>query len=420
MMRGVMEITKGVQLHFIKSKKFKTNKIRVRFSSPISASTIAGRVLAASMLETANQVYPTSQKFRERLAALYGANYSTNLSKRGLMHYVDINLSFVKDTFLSRKNALTTDILDFLKTTIFSPLVENHAFDTKTFEIEKKNILNDLEAEIENHFYHAHRELDKLYYDAEEMQIPRVATIELLQKETAESSFQIFQDMLKKDQIDFFFIGDFNEIAIREIVEEFGFEGRKQAIRLNYQQEYSNILRENLEQKDVHQSILELAYHFSIQYGDAEHIPLVVLNGLLGGFAHSKLFTNIREKAGLAYTISSHFDIFSGMLRIYAGIDRKNRTKTFSLVNRQISDLKRGNFLEEELEHTKKMIKNSMILAQDRQNTLIERSYMSAILGSQFLSIDSWLEALEEVNREDIIQAASCLKLQAIYFMEGK
>ncbi len=415
-----MEITKGVRLHFIQSEKFKTNKIRVRFSAPMSKETVAGRVLTASMLETVNAVYPTSQAFRERLANLYGADYSTSLSRRGLVHYLDINLSFVRDKFLSRKNVLTDAMLDFLKASLFSPLVSQDAFDESAFEIEKKNILNDLEAEIENHFYHAHRELDKLFYEEEEMQMPRVGTIELIQKETAASSFAAFQEMLQENQIDFFFIGDFNEVAVREKIQSFNLAPRQQELQLVYQQEYSNVLREGLEQKDVHQSIIELAYHFPIQYGESEHLPLVVLNALLGGFAHSKLFVNLREKEGLAYTISSNFDIFSGMMRIYAGIDRSNRTRTVALINRQILDLKRGNFSQEELNQTKKMLRNSVLLAQDRQNTILERAYMASVLGNKFLSLEAWLEALEQVRKDDIIKAAGQLKLQAIYFMEGK
>ena len=415
-----MEIIKGVHLHFIQSEKFKTNKIKVRFSAPMSEKTIAGRVLTASMLETSNALYPTSQAFREKLANLYGANYSTSLSRRGLVHYLDINLSFVRDQFLSRKNMLADEMLDFLKASLFFPLSNGKAFDTKTFEIEKRNVLTDLEAEIENHFYHAHRELNNLFYDLPEMRIPRVATIDLVERETAETSFAAFQQMLNQDQIDFFFIGDFNEIAVREKIQEFQFSEREQPLQLSYQQNYSNITREKLEQRDVHQSIVELAYHFSSQYGDRSHLPLIVLNGLLGGFAHSKLFVNVREKESLAYTISSSFDIFSGLMRIYAGIDRANRTKTIALINRQILDLKRGHFTDEELEQTKNMLKNSILLAQDRQNTLIERAYMSSVLGKKFLSLEAWLKALEIVSKADLIEAAQQLKLQAIYFMEGK
>ena len=175
-----------------------------------------------------------------------------------------------------------------------------------------------------------------------------------------------------------------------------------------------------MERKDAHQSIVELGYHFSTQYGDKTHIPLIVLNGLLGGFAHSKLFVNVREKEGLAYTISSSIDIFSGMMRIYAGIDRKNRTKTVSLIYRQIADFKKGHFTDEALNQTKKMLRNAMLLSLDRQNTLIEQAYMASVLRKTFMPISVWLNALEAVSREDIIVAATQLRLQAIYFMEGK
>ncbi|ETJ25845.1 Peptidase M16 inactive protein, partial [human gut metagenome] len=110
---------------------------------PMSTDTIAGRVLVASMLETANEIYPTSQIFRERLATLYGANFSTGLSRRGLIHYVDLNISFVSDAFLSRKNTLTGEILDFLKDSLLKPLANEGAFNQAVFEIEKTNVLND-------------------------------------------------------------------------------------------------------------------------------------------------------------------------------------------------------------------------------------------------------------------------------------
>ena len=402
-----MELVSGVDLHFITSKKFKTNRIKMRFSAPMSTDTIAGRVLVASMLETANEVYPTSQIFRERLATLYGANFSTGLSRRGLIHYVDLNISFVSDAFLSRKNTLTGEILDFLKDSLLRPLANGGAFNQAVFE-------------IEDYFYHAHQELNKLFYTEKEMQTFRLATPDLVDKETPESSFAIFQKMLQNDKIDIFFMGDFNEIEVCEHMKTFGLQPRQLSLQLHYHQEFSNILKESLERKDAHQSIVELGYHFSTQYGDKTHIPLIVLNGLLGSFAHSKLFVNVREKEGLAYTISSSIDIFSGMMRIYAGIDRKNRTKTVSLIYRQIADLKKGRFTDEDLNQTKKMLRNTMLLSLDRQNTLIERAYMASVLQKRFMSIDVWLNALETVTREDIIVIAKQLRLQAVYFMEGK
>ena len=61
-----MELVPGIAVYFIQSKKFKTNKITVRFTAPLSLDSISSRMLSASMLETANQSYPTAQLFRKR------------------------------------------------------------------------------------------------------------------------------------------------------------------------------------------------------------------------------------------------------------------------------------------------------------------------------------------------------------------
>lgn len=415
-----MELVKGVNLHFLQSKKFKTNKIKVRFSSLLDENTVAARVLVACMMETANQKYPTSQLFREKLASLYGVELSTSVSKRGRVHYVDLNISFVRDDFLSKKNVLTDEVLDIIETIFFSPLVVEDHFDNDTFDVEKKNTISDLESEIEEPYYYAHGQLNQLFFEDETIGMSRLGKVDLVRQETAQSSLEQFHQMLQLDNIDFFFIGDFNEVAIVDRVNQFEFKPRDNHLSVNYQQPFTNVVREKLEQKQNQQSILELGYHFSTQYGESLHIPLVVLNGMLGAFSHSRLFQTIREKEGLAYTISSHFDIFTGFMRVFAGIDKESRTKVMTLIMRQLNDLKRGKFTDSELRLTKEMLVNTTLLAQDRQNTLIEREYLKTILGTKVLSLEEWLESINKVSREEIIETAKTINLQSVYFMEGK
>ena len=415
-----MELVKGVNLHFLQSKKFKTNKIKVRFSSLLDENTVAARVLVACMMETANQKYPTSQLFREKLASLYGVELSTSVSKRGRVHYVDLNISFVRDDFLSKKNVLTYEVLDIIETIFFSPLVVADYFDSDTFEVEKKNTIFDLESEIEEPYYYAHGQLNQLFFEDETIGMSRLGKVDLVRQETAQTSLSQFHQMLQFDNIDFFFIGDFNEVAIVDRVNSFEFKPRDNHLSVNYQQPFTNVVREKLEQKQNQQSILELGYHFSTQYGESLHIPLVVLNGMLGAFSHSRLFQTIREKEGLAYTISSHFDIFTGFMRVFAGIDKESRTKVMTLIMRQLNDLKRGKFTDSELRLTKEMLVNTTLLAQDRQNTLIEREYLKTILGTKVLSLEEWLESINKVSREEIIETAKTINLQSVYFMEGK
>ena len=415
-----MELVKGVNLHFLQSKKFKTNKIKVRFSSSLDENTVAARVLVACMMETANQKYPTSQLFREKLASLYGVELSTSVSKRGRVHYVNLNISFVRDDFLSKKNVLTDEVLDIIETIFFSPLVVEDHFDSDTFDVEKKNTISDLESEIEEPYYYAHGQLNQLFFEDETIGMSRLGKVDLVRQETAQSSLEQFHQMLQLDNIDFFFIGNFNEVAIVDRVNQFEFKPRDNNLSVNYQQPFTNVVREKLEQKQNQQSILELGYHFSTQYGESLHIPLVVLNGMLGAFSHSRLFQIIREKEGLAYTISSHFDIFTGFMRVFAGIDKESRTKVMTLIMRQLNDLKRGKFTESELQLTKEMLVNTTLLAQDRQNTLIEREYLKTILGKKVLSLEEWLESIDKVSREEIIEVAKTINLQSVYFMEGK
>ena len=131
-----MELVHGISTHFIQSKKFKTNKITVRFTAPIILLIrLQVRMLSASMLETANQMYPTSQDLRKHLASLYGTDMSTNCFRRGQSHIVELTFTYVRDEFLSRKNVLTSQVLELVKETLFSPVVVDNGFDPALFEI---------------------------------------------------------------------------------------------------------------------------------------------------------------------------------------------------------------------------------------------------------------------------------------------
>lgn len=414
-----MELVPGIAVHFIQSKKFKTNKITVRFTAPLSLDTISSRMLSASMLETANRFYPTVQSLRRHLASLYGTDISTTTYRRGRSHILDVTFAYVRDEFLSKKNVLTSQVLELVRQSLFTPLVVGDGYDPTLFEIEKKQLLAKLNAEMDDSFCFAHKELDQLFFHDECIRLKHGELCDRISNETPQSCYASFQKHLKEDQIDFFLLGDFNEVEVMELLRLFPFTGRQIVVNPQYKQAYSNVLQEGMVRKNVGQSILELGYHCSVTYGSEQHLPMIVMNGLLGGFAHSKLFTNVRETAGLAYTISSQLDLFSGFLRMYAGIDRDNRNQARKMMNSQLLDLKKGKFTDLEIEQTKEMIRRSLLVSQDSQSSLIERVYLNTLLGKTMADFDGWVEKLNQVDKEAICKAAKSVKLQAIYFMEG-
>ncbi|MFS9038829.1 EF-P 5-aminopentanol modification-associated protein YfmF [Streptococcus timonensis] len=414
-----MELVPGIAVHFIQSKKFKTNKITVRFTAPLSLELISSRMINASILETANQIYPSAQLLKKRLAGLYGADLSSQAYRRGQSHLVDVSLTYVRDEFLSKKNVLTSQILELLNQILFSPLANAGEFEQNMFEIEQKQLIARLESELEDPFFFAHKELDQLYFQEPAMQLVPKDLISRISKETPKSSFSSFQKMLKEDKVDIFFLGDFNEIEIREHLEKYSLTARQQVVKIQYHQPYSNILNESFLRKNLGQSILEMGYHSSIGYGDEGQLAMLLVNGLLGAFPHSKLFTEVREKEALAYTVSSHLDLFSGRLRLFAGIDRKNRNKVRKLMNEQLVAIKKGEFSDIEIHQTKKMIKRSLLLSKDNQDSIIDREYLSQFFGKLGLDIHTLIEKLEQVEKDEICEVAGSLRLQAIYFMEG-
>lgn len=414
-----MELYPGIAVHFIQSKKFKTNKITMRFTAPLSLDLISGRMLSASMLETANKTYPTTQILRKHLAALYGADLSSHAYRKGQSHLVDVSFTYVRDEFLSKKNVLTAQILELLHQVLFNPLLDEDGFEKNTFEIEKKQLLARLESELEDPFFSAHKELDQLFFQEESMQLVPRDLISRISEETSKTSYSSFEKMLSEDRIDLFFLGDFNEVEILENLKKFPLTGRKVTVNIQYRQEYSNVLREGIIRKKLGQSILEMGYHSAIGYGDDQKMALLLVNGLLGAFPHSKLFTQVREKEGLAYTVSSHLDLFSGFLRLFAGINHQERNKVRKLMNDQLLAIKNGRFTDVEINQTKEMIRRTMLLGQDNQDSIIDREYLSIFFGKSVLDQETLIEQLEQVDREEICRVASSLKLQAIYFMEG-
>ncbi|HHF7011377.1 TPA: M16 family metallopeptidase [Streptococcus mutans] len=415
-----MKLAQDVQLHLLKTSQFKTNHITFRFSGELDSKTLARRVLVAQMLATANNVYPTSQTFREKLANLYGAQFSTCISKKGKVHIVDIDISFVSDKFILEGKSILGEIIHFLRAVLFKPLISVEHYQSKSFDLEKENLMRYLQSDKEDSFYYSHLELQKLFFKDEVLKYSKYATAELVSAENSYTTYQEFQKMLKEDQIDIFVLGDFDEYQVLQSIEEFPLEDRQKTLIFDYQQEYSKIVQEKVEQQENQQSLLQLGYHFPIAYGDHNYYALLVFNGLLGVFPHSKLFTEVREKRRLAYNIRSYFDIYTGLLQVYTGLDSNKRQQAFQLITKQFNDLKLGRFSSHLLAQTKKMLINNMQLFEDNPKNRIEMHYNHCVFGDKCLELKEWIDRIDKVSKDDIVKAANLIKLQSIYFLEGE
>ncbi|HHD7666748.1 TPA: M16 family metallopeptidase [Enterococcus faecium] len=416
----VYQLAEGVNLHVLPTKQYKTIRIFIRFTARLQQEVITKRSLLSSMLETNSLNYPDQTKLSAKLAELYGASFGLSVRKKGNLHWLNAGISFVNGEYVNDPN-LFSQAVDFLKEVLFYPNIKNQQFDQLTFDLEKNNLRLYLESLKEDKQTFASYALQELYFEnSPEQKIPSLGVVEELDKITARSLEAYYQEMMANDQIDIFVVGDVDPDKAAEAVGQLPFEPRETAHpELFYTQPQVNIVKERQVREPIVQAKLNLAYQTNVYYDEPERFALMVFNGLFGGFPHSKLFMNVREKESLAYYASSSVDTFRGFMSVQTGIDEKNRNQVLRLIHEQLESLRNGEITDLELAQTKAMLRNQYLLSLDSPQAAIEASFLDSWLPETKLSDEEWLKRMESVTIKEIQQVAEQIELQAIFFLAG-
>ncbi|EGO9935735.1 insulinase family protein [Enterococcus faecium] len=416
----VYQLAEGVNLHVLPTKQYKTIRIFIRFTARLQQEVITKRSLLSSMLETNSLNYPDQTKLSAKLAELYGASFGLSVRKKGNLHWLNVGISFVNGEYVNDPN-LFSQAVDFLKEVLFYPNIKNQQFDQLTFDLEKNNLRLYLESLKEDKQTFASYALQELYFEnSPEQKIPSLGVVEEIDKITARSLAAYYQEMMANDQIDIFVVGDVDPDKAAEAVGQLPFEPRETAHpELFYTQPQVNIVKERQVREPIVQAKLNLAYQTNVYYDEPERFALMVFNGLFGGFPHSKLFMNVREKESLAYYASSSVDTFRGFMSVQTGIDEKNRNQVLRLIHEQLESLRNGEITDLELAQTKAMLRNQYLLSLDSPQAAIEASFLDSWLPETKLFDEEWLKRMESVTIKEIQQVAEQIELQAIFFLAG-
>lgn len=417
-----IKLKQGINLHVIPTTKYKTVRMMIRFSSPLEVETISKRTLLASLLETNSQKYSTQQQLSEKLADLYGASYGINIGKKGDTHLVSAVLNVVNDKFLPNKERVVAEGVSFLKDVLFSPNFDHQLFNKDTFEREKANLIDYIASVYDDKQSQAALALQELYFEESASQkMPSFGTVESVSALTLEEITAYYHTMLSTDTVDIMVIGDVTEDEMIRLFSSLPFTERQVANRLEFYEQNAPIeVREKTEKLSVTQAKLNMGYHTGVYYHDANYFALQIFNGLFGGFPHSKLFMNVREKESMAYYASSSLDSFRGMITVQTGIDSKNKERVEMLVAQQLASLVAGDISLEDLNQTKEMLKNQYFLSLDNPSAVLEAAYLADKIKKSALTDTEWVASLEAVSVEDVQAVAQKLSLQAVYFMEGE
>jgi len=165
------------------------------------------------------------------------------------------------------------------------------------------------------------------------------------------------------------------------------------------------ISRRDLEQVHFCLGTKGLQYNHSLRFGS------YVLNTILGGGMSSRLFQEIRENRGLAYSVYSYLPTYidTGLIVVYAGTEGSSFQEVLGLILDEFHRLKTEPFKNGELEVAKEQLKGNLLLSLESSDTLMTRLAKNEIYFESYFPVESILKGIDEVDEETVHHLANDL-----------
>lgn len=411
----------GYSLTTIKTDKFKTNLISVSFQSEINRETVTKRSLLPYVLRSATEKYPSKKEINTYLESLYGASLSTTVEKRGQTHNIKFYLSLANEKFLGNREPLLEEGVELLKDVILKPLVIDGGFKEQVVEIEKRLLKEYIESIYDDKVSYALQKLVENMCEGETFSFNSIGYVDDLEQINGQTLMETYEQMLNENQVNITVVGDIDHDKVYEIFKNhFDFAHRSVNLQVvDHQDKEIEEVKVVKEEQDISQGKLNIGYRTHTRIGDEDYLPLLVFNGMFGGYAHSKLFMNVREKASLCYYCASRLDNYKGVMYVYSGIESQNYEKALKIIDEQLKDMVAGNFTDKEIDLAKKSLINSKLESMDQASGMMAHEALNKLLPTP-LTVEEWVNQVNSVTAEQIVSVAKKIKEDTIFFLTGK
>ncbi|MDP8911229.1 MAG: insulinase family protein, partial [Actinomycetota bacterium] len=147
----------------------------------------------------------------------------------------------------------------------------------------------------------------------------------------------------------------------------------------------------------------------AVSRSDPRRFAASLLDAILGGSASSRLFQEIREKRGMAYSVYSFASQYtdSGLVGIYVGTREENLATCFEIVAEQVAELAAGRLRDAELDRAKENLKGRTVLAMESTATRMSRLGKSIVTATELLSLDRLIAEIDAVEPEAVAELAA-------------
>lgn len=398
----------------ITDDKFKTDTIKVKFITELSREDAPKNTMAAILMGSTNKNYKTYSEMTDKLNSLYGSILSSDVSRVGDCQVITLTASAISSRYSFNGEDIMSSLLDILSDCIFCPNVNDNKFDDIEFELKRRDLIETIEAEINNKRGYAIQKAQEYIFEGEPCAYSQYGTVEEVKKITSSQVYEAYQNIIHNSQIEIYYVSaSINETVKKRFADAFGrINSGTAALSFVTPSPVKSEVCSKRDIMDVLQAKVVMAYKTQSNDSDACRI----MCQMLGGTTFSKLFTNVREKLSLCYYCSSSFVISKNTLIIDSGVEDRNINRLITESDNQLKALCAGDFTDEELENTKLAAQNSVKSVVDTPSSLISW-YFNGYCFDNIRTPAQFIEDINSVTRQRITDAAKSFVQDTVYVM---
>lgn len=423
MLKDIIEIKQGIKVHLVENNLFKTNIVCVLLTVPLLKENVTKNALIPFCLRSGTRSLPSQIEINKKLEEMYGASFDCGIDKMGDNQVLKFYIESVNDNYTDKREDILKQTMDLLLEIVFDTNIKEGSFDEAVFNIEKQNLKQVIEGKIDDKDLYAFEQCINSMYGENGFGIYKYGNIDDLERIDAKKLAEHYARLIQTAKIDIFVSGELENENVQDILNNNENIQKLVPRAENYilNNEYTECKQkvdkpqEKQEKIDIAQGKLVIGLDIFSKQENLQCIA-IVYNAILGDGANSMLFQNVREKASLAYSAKSKYVKQKGNIFIRCGIEIQNYQKALDIVKEQLENIRNGNFTDEDIENAKCYLISGIKMIEEEQDSEIV-FYIGGEISKTYTSLKEYIEKINSVKKEDIIEFANKTELNTIYFL---
>ena len=291
---------------------------------------------------------------------------------------------------------------------VISDMICNSTMDEKNLKKEKGVILEEIDMYEDSPEDYAHEILQQRVWPGHPLGFFISGTKKIVKQISKEQMKEFMDRHYVGENMIISVAGRFNEDEITQLLEQkFGAIKAKsdKSIQEIEKPLYHRVLCKT--EKDIEQLHCNIAFE-GISYYSKERFAMTILNSILGGSINSRLFQNIRENSGLAYSIYSYGSSYkeTGLFHIYAAMNPSQSAPVYKKVCKILTDMKKNKITTEELQMTKEQLKTEIILGNESAKSKMNSNGKSMLNRGRIVPMEELVTNIDLVTTDEVQEIA--------------